>query len=104
MESERSLALGVLALLIYPEASYMHVQTRVHGFPRKPGNPSEGLEEKRCLSRDAQHRAKGDQLRACNFSLRGISSSLRATQSCNRLTVHDEVVCTVTSTAGARPS
>ena len=34
------LALAALALLIYTEASYMQVQTRVHGFPRKPGNPS----------------------------------------------------------------
>ena len=62
MENERSLALGVLALLIYTEASYMHVQTRVHGFPRKPGNPSDVTEALYYSSRVVQRRAKGDLL------------------------------------------
>ena len=62
MEKRRSLALAALALLIYTEASYMHVQARVHGFPRKPGNPSEATEALYYSSRVAQRRAKGDLL------------------------------------------
>ena len=64
MEKRRSLALAALALLIYTKASYMHVQARVHGFPRKPGNPSEATEALYCSSRVMQHRAKGDLLLA----------------------------------------
>ena len=86
MENERSLAQGVLALLIYMEASYMQGQTREHDLSRKTGNPSEVLEEKRCPYRDAQHQAKEDHLRACVFSLCATSFGLRATQSCHGLT------------------
>ena len=59
---EAILALAALALLIYTEASYMHVQARVHGFPRKPGNPSDATEALYYSSQVAQRRAKGDLL------------------------------------------
>ena len=48
--------------LIYTEASYMQVQTRVHRLPRKPGKPSEATDASYYSSRVAPHRAKGDLL------------------------------------------
>ena len=64
---ETSLALAALALLIYTEASYMQVQTRVHSFPRKPGNPSDATDASYYSSRVAPHRAKEDLLLRCVF-------------------------------------
>ena len=40
----------------------MQVQTRIHDFPMKPGNPSDATEVLYYSSRVTQRRAKGDLL------------------------------------------